>query len=178
MFMHYISNKPTQLSNHVSVSLLIIVFLITGCAPHKGSIPPDSQQPRKAKEHSDNHEIEKKIRDEYKFWKGTRHRLGGTGHGGIDCSGFVKAVYKKLFSIQLPRTTRSQAKKGVPIRRDELQAGDLVFFNPPTYPRHVGIYLSGDEFVHASKSKGVTISHIDSYYWGKHYRTARRILPY
>jgi cell wall-associated NlpC family hydrolase len=102
--------------------------------------------------------------------------LGGTGRGGIDCSGFVRAVYKNVFNIELPRTTKGQVKQGRPISRGELQAGDLVFFKPPTYPRHVGIFLNGNQFVHASKNKGVIISKIDGYYWGKYYWTARRIL--
>ena len=78
--------------------------------------------------------------------------------------------------IDLPRTTGAQVRQGRPIPFNELQAGDLVFFQPPTYPRHVGIYLGGSEFVHASKNKGVTLSKIDAIYWGKYYWTARRIL--
>jgi cell wall-associated NlpC family hydrolase len=56
-----------------------------------------------------------------------------------------------------------------------LEAGDLVFFRPPGNPRHVGIYLSNNEFMHASKTQGVTISRIDPLYWGKYYWTARRL---
>jgi probable lipoprotein NlpC len=121
-------------------------------------------------------EIEKRLREEYKRWQGTRHRMGGNGDGGIDCSGFVKTVYKDVFNVDLPRTTRAQASLGRPIAFKEIRAGDLVFFKPPTYPRHVGIFLSGSEFVHASKESGVTVSRIDEYYWGKYYWTARRIL--
>ena len=102
--------------------------------------------------------------------------LGGTGSGGIDCSGFVKAVYKDVFNVDLPRTTKAQVRQGRPISFKELRAGDLVFFQPPTYPHHVGIYLGGSEFVHASKNQGVTLSNIDETYWGKYYWTARRIL--
>ena len=122
-------------------------------------------------------EIEKRLRGEYSKWQGTRHRLGGSGDGGIDCSGFVQAVYKEAFGIDLPRTTRAQSKLGQPVAFEEIRAGDLVFFKPPTYPRHVGIFLSGSEFVHASKASGVTVSEIDPYYWGKYFWTARRILP-
>jgi cell wall-associated NlpC family hydrolase len=127
--------------------------------------------------HTDSREVEKRIRDEYAQWKGTQHRLGGTDHSGIDCSAFVKAIYETVFNIELPRTTKKQVKEGSPVNRKDLQAGDLVFFKPPKYTRHVGIFLSGSEFVHASKRKGVIISRIDPYYWGKYYWTARRILP-
>jgi len=105
-----------------------------------------------------------------------RHQLGGNGGRGIDCSGFVKVVYKDVFEIELPRTTRAQVRWGRPIPIEALQAGDLVFFQPPGYPRHVGIYLGGSEFVHASKSKGVTLSRIDETYWEKYYWTARRVI--
>ena len=122
-------------------------------------------------------EIEKRLREEYRKWQGTRHRMGGNGSSGIDCSGFVKAVYKDVFNLDLPRTTRAQAKLGRPIAFKEIRAGDLVFFKPPTYPRHVGIFLSESEFVHASKTSGVMVSRIDENYWSKYYWTARRILP-
>ena len=122
-------------------------------------------------------EIQKKLAAEYQQWQGTRHRLGGSSRSGIDCSGFVKAVYKNLFEMELPRTTKAQATLGRPVKKSDLQAGDLVFFKPPSYPRHVGIYLSNAEFMHASKSKGVTISRIDPYYWDKYFWTARRLLP-
>jgi cell wall-associated NlpC family hydrolase len=133
-----------------------------------------TQQARKSANAED---IEKRIFDEYKLWQGTRHRMGGTGSKGIDCSGFVKAVYRDVFNIDLPRTTKELVKQGKPLAFKELQPGDLVFFKPPTYARHVGIFLSQSEFVHASKNKGVTVSKIDAHYWGKYYWTARRILP-
>ena len=83
-----------------------------------------------------------------------------------------------VFAMELmPRTTRAQVGQGQPVPFGKLRAGDLVFFKPPSYPRHVGIYLGGFEFVHASKNKGVTLSKIDKYYWGKYFWTARRILP-
>jgi cell wall-associated NlpC family hydrolase len=131
----------------------------------------------KAQRQPQTNNVEQRILEEYYRWKGTRHQLGGTGSKGIDCSGFVKAVYKDVFNINLPRTTKAQVRQGRPVTFGELQPGDLVFFRPPSYPRHVGIFLSKSEFVHASKTKGVIISTIDAYYWGKYYWTARRILP-
>ena len=102
--------------------------------------------------------------------------MGGSSRRGVDCSGFVRAVYQDVFKIDLPRTTRLQARQGRAVSFERLRAGDLVFFEPPSYPRHVGIYLGGSEFMHASKNRGVTLSKIDQVYWGKYYRTARRIL--
>ena len=78
--------------------------------------------------------------------------------------------------MDLPRTTKAEATLGRPVKKTDLKAGDLVFFKPPSYPRHVGIYLDNSEFVHASKTKGVTISRMDPHYWGKYFWTARRLL--
>jgi hypothetical protein len=58
-----------------------------------------------------------------------------------------------------------------------LQPGDLVFFKTGRKTRHVGVYLSGDEFVHASSSSGVTISSLDTDYWQRTWWHARRVLP-
>jgi cell wall-associated NlpC family hydrolase len=57
-----------------------------------------------------------------------------------------------------------------------MRAGDLVFFRPPDFPRHVGINLREDKIVHASTSQGATISPIDQTYWKCRFWTARRIL--
>ena len=159
--------------------ILIAVTLVfsVSCATKKiqyANAPDDIQQsPANAKAA----DREKRILDEYRRWRGTRHKLGGTGSKGIDCSGFVKAVYRDAFNIELPRTTKAQVRLGKSVSFKALQPGDLVFFKPPTYARHVGIYLSRSKFVHASKNKGVTVSRIDAHYWGKYYWTARRILP-
>ena len=120
--------------------------------------------------------FEKKLRNEYRRWLGTKHRLGGNDRNGIDCSGFVQAVYRNAFQINLPRTTVGQVKQGQPVGFQDMRIGDLVFFKTPDTPRHVGIYLGKSQFVHASKSIGVTVSPIDRYYWKPHFWAARRIL--
>jgi len=102
--------------------------------------------------------------DQHSKSKGTRHRLGGISRQGIDCSGFVKAVYKDVFNINLPRTTKAQAHQGKSVSLNELQPGDLIFFKPANYPLHVGIFLDRSQFVHASKTKGISISKIDAHY--------------
>lgn len=118
---------------------------------------------------------DERIRNEVEGWLGTPHRMGGTTHNGVDCSAFVRAVYRDVFQIELPRTTTEQARTGTEISPDELQPGDLVFFHP-SKSNHVGIYLSNGEFAHASESRGVTISKFDQPYWNRAYWTARRVL--
>jgi hypothetical protein len=95
------------------LSALAAFFLISACAtPPKqsGVTITGSAHPQVAKRDSAGAEIEKRLREEYRHWKGTRHRLGGTGSRGIDCSGFVKAIYKDVFNLDLPRTTRAQVR--------------------------------------------------------------------
>lgn len=164
----------------LGISLAAVSLAMAGCAasPKSSRMATTEVDPlRVVKGPADEADIEKRLRREYGRWQGTQHHLGGNGRRGIDCSGFVKAVYKDVFGLDLPRTTRTQVRLGRAVSFEKLRAGDLVFFRPPSYPRHVGIYLGGDEFVHASKNKGVTVSKIDPYYWGKYYWTARRILP-
>jgi lipoprotein Spr/probable lipoprotein NlpC len=156
-----------------------VLFFTAACAHHPEPGDADWQQTRQAhgsRPDAAASNIQQQLEAEYQRWRGTRHRLGGNSRSGTDCSGFVQAVYKNLFALDLPRTTRAQSTLGRQVKKADLQAGDLVFFKPPSYPRHVGIYLNNSRFVHASKSKGVTISKMDPYYWDKYFWTARRLL--
>jgi cell wall-associated NlpC family hydrolase len=101
--------------------------------------------------------------------------MGGTRKSGVDCSGFVQRIFNDLFNITLPRSTALQVQTGIAVSIRHLRPGDLVFFHPPDKVRHVGIYLGRGEFVHASTSKGVTISRLNAAYWRNSYWTARRI---
>jgi cell wall-associated NlpC family hydrolase len=154
--------------------VIALLFMAASCTTHPKTVHHSPLSTKKAMG-TESAQAERALRDEYKRWQGTKHKMGGTDERGVDCSGFVQAVYGNVFRVDLPRTTRDQLRQGVPVRRSALQPGDLVFFRPPGYPRHVGIYLGGDEFVHASKTRGVTISRIAPHYWGKFYWTARRI---
>lgn len=109
-------------------------------------------------------------------WRGTPHMWGGTSREGIDCSGLVQMVYQETLEHDLPRTTRAQSRVGTSVSSG-LQPGDLVFFRVDTRKgRHVGIYLSDGEFLHASASDGVRISSLDTTYWRERWWQARRVL--
>ncbi len=107
---------------------------------------------------------------------GWPYRLGGTSRRGIDCSALVQHVFNDTFRLALPRSTGEQVHQGTPIARDELQAGDLVFFRPPGAYDHVGIYVGDGYFLHASTSQGVKLSRLENAYWRRHYWQARRAL--
>ncbi len=121
-------------------------------------------------------EIGAALRCEVGKWRGVPYRFGGSDRSGVDCSGFVRAVYRQHFAVELPRTTSQQARKGKKVSRDDLRPGDLVFFRISERTRHVGAYVGDGEFLHASSSRGVTVSRLGSDYWRQRYWTSRRLL--
>ena len=109
---------------------------------------------------------------------GTRYTYGGnTRETGLDCSGLVKLVFKDAANINLPRTAAELSRVGEQVDRNELQPGDLVFFN--TLRRsfsHVGIYLGDNKFIHAPSSGGqVRIESMEISYWKSKFSGARRV---
>ncbi|WNL37982.1 NlpC/P60 family protein [Halomonas sp. PAMB 3232] len=113
---------------------------------------------------------------QHERWSGTPYRIGGTTQRGVDCSGFVRNIYRDAFNRDLPRSTTDQVHEGRLIDRQELQAGDLVFFRPPGPYNHVGIYMGDGYFMHASSSQGVIISSMQNSYWQRYYWQSRRAL--
>ena len=110
---------------------------------------------------------------------GVGYRYGGeTPDRGLDCSGLVRFVFQQVTGVTLPRTSRELARIGAPVKRGDLQAGDLVFFDTRRFPfSHVGIYLGDDRFIHApSRGSEVRISELDSGYWSRHFNGARRLV--
>lgn len=110
---------------------------------------------------------------------GVRYRLGGNDEdSGLDCSGFVRLVFKDSIGTLLPRTAREMSEVGQRIDSSQLKPGDLVFFN--TMRRafsHVGIYLGDNHFMHAPRTGAeVRVESMESSYWMKRYNGARRIL--
>lgn len=93
---------------------------------------------------------------------GARYEFGGTSpEGGFDCSGLVRYVLSQV-DFFLPRTARQQALVGLPIDRAELKPGDLLTFGNADSVSHVGIYIGGGKYVHASSIAGrVIVSPID-----------------
>lgn len=110
-----------------------------------------------------------------KSYMGVPYVWGGVTPSGFDCSGFTQYVLKQN-GISIPRVTSDQFGAGASVSKSNLRVGDLVFFT--TYkpgPSHVGFYMGGGKFIHASSSKGVTVSSLDSTYYSSRYIGARRV---
>lgn len=109
-------------------------------------------------------------------WIGTKYKMGGTTRKGIDCSGYVMVIYKELYNIDVPHNAATIYKdpRGKSVSRGDLKEGDLVFFGDFWGISHIGIYLNGDRFTHASTSRGVMISPMNDKYWSPKYKGARR----
>lgn len=97
----------------------------------------------------------------YRFitdWSGVKYRLGGLDKSGIDCSGFALLLQKDIYGNSLPRRSRDQAETVREKSLGQLKEGDLIFFSfGGREVDHVGIYLNGNYFVHASTTRGVIV---------------------
>ncbi len=111
-----------------------------------------------------------------KEWLGAKYVYGAAGKKKTDCSGYVMQVYKGFYGIPLDHSAQHiyDDGRGYSIRRSKLQEGDLVFFGNFWKISHVGIYLKGNRFIHASTSKGVVITSMNDNYWSSKYKGARR----
>ena len=189
----------TQKSLFVSLTLLLPFLLTTGCAPKnpdgtyasaysyhpylkynhsKRPNHPHHASPKRLLRHPlpANH-IVKRIEKTAKSLLGADYQYGAEGPNHYDCSGFTQYVFSKE-GIRLPRVSREQAKIGEFVTANQLQKGDLIFFDSKKSPRisHVGIYLGEGNFIHASSVQDkVTISNLRSHYYAKHFKWGRRL---
>lgn len=117
----------------------------------------------------------------YRFidnWMGVPHKTGGMDKKGVDCSGFTTLLEKEIYNKTLPRTARLMAESVKRKYENELQEGDLIFFDFDGQKfSHVGVYLHNNKFVHASTSKGVIISDMKDPWYYKYFSRAGTFKP-
>jgi cell wall-associated NlpC family hydrolase len=112
---------------------------------------------------------------------GLKYVWGATGPKKFDCSGFTQKVYR-ISGFTIPRNSRAQAKVGKYIKYEELQKGDMVFFDTNRKKtgrvNHVGIYLEDGKFIHASSgNKKVVITSFDKKrYYKSRFLWGRRVI--
>jgi cell wall-associated NlpC family hydrolase len=109
---------------------------------------------------------------------GVPYRWGGSDpRRGFDCSGLVRHVFKTVVAVDLPRRSEDMGRFGRGVSRDDLQAGDLLFFNTLGHANsHVALYLGDGRFIHApGRGRRVRVDELDDRYWREHFDGARRI---
>ncbi len=119
--------------------------------------------------------------EETQTYLGTKYKKGGSSKAGLDCSGFVRLIYEKIFGVDLPRNASAQHNASLfeKVSLDSLKTGDLIFFSSGSKKKrisHVGIYLANGEFIHAATRGGVTISNLNDSYWKARTFDARRMV--
>jgi len=109
-------------------------------------------------------------------WIGTPYSYGASSRRGTDCSGFVSQVFHKVYGITLKRSSRSMFSTVQHVAKDEMKAGDLVFFS---HGRgniyHVGIYLKDGKFAHSACNGGVMVSSLNQPYYHRNFYAAGRV---
>ena len=109
---------------------------------------------------------------------GIKYKYGGKSpETGFDCSGFVRYVFHNAANLTLPPTARAISQIGKTVKKDELQPGDLVFFNTlKSAFSHVGIYIGDNKFIHApSSGKVVRVESMQDGYWARRFNGAQRL---
>lgn len=109
-------------------------------------------------------------------YEGYPYVWGGSSPAGFDCSGFTSYVFAH-FGIELNRVADDQTRNGVAVDTSALQPGDLLcFYSGGNYVGHVGLYIGGNKFIHASTyTTGVIISELSGYYDARGF-IARRLI--
>ena len=109
---------------------------------------------------------------------GVKYQYGGiTPDTGFDCSGFVRYVFQQAANLTLPHGARAISQVGSNVSKDELQPGDLVFFNTlKSVTSHVGIYVGNNRFIHSpSAGSAISVTDMNDAYWSKRFTGGRHI---
>lgn len=166
------------------IGLIYFLLIMTGCAsntpqPPSFSTSSDIKHPRQLNFPSaeTNPLLDNDVlRNALITWWQTPYRYGGTNLRGVDCSALMVHFYL-TWGYRLPRTTAEQKKAGKRINIRNLLIGDLLFFRTSGWKiSHVGMYAGEGMFVHASSSRGVTLSSFWHSYYQKRFVEARRMV--
>lgn len=107
------------------------------------------------------------------------YQFGGSNpEAGLDCSGMVSYIYQNAVGIRLPHNAAQIANIARPISDNQMQVGDLVFFNTMNRPfSHMGIFIGDGKFVHAPRTNStIRVARLDNVYFAPRYQGARTVL--
>ena len=180
---------PDIIRTNVTLSWIVTFFLMFSILS-VNCVSPSARYTRSSKQ-SGNHYVvtgnwdyrkhytvpQDRLKKTIDSYLGTCYRWGGTTRKGMDCSGFVKTVYAEVSHAKLPRTSYSMSKLGHSVTRAKARPGDLIFFRGGIFNRinHVGIYMGKGRFAHASSSKGVKYSSLNTDYYRRRFAGIRRV---
>ena len=106
---------------------------------------------------------------------GSAYAMGATGPSAFDCSGLMTYAFARA-GVALPRTSQAQFTVGRAVARDDVRAGDLVFFSTAgPGASDVGVATGRDSAISATSSGGGMEHSISDAYWGGSYVGARRV---
>ncbi|MFO0724905.1 MAG: C40 family peptidase [Myxococcota bacterium] len=144
--------------------------------PSSGSALPKTPEGRSAVRSA-------KLRQFAHAWLGTPYLWGGTTKNGIDCSGYLREMFRTVYNIELPRTTKEQIDMGIEVRLDPhnlgkgFEPGDLFFYvDSVGVPSHVVTYIGGGQFTHSLGGRGVLIEGMKAL-WGRRIVGRRVLVP-
>jgi cell wall-associated NlpC family hydrolase len=146
---------------------VLALVSVAGCASAASKRPPDPAGPSRPLTRSPSHIVTTALK-----YVGAPYARGGSSPAGFDCSGFVMFVYGR-HGVALPHSAEAQYRLGSAVARDQLQPGDIVFFDRLG---HSGIYVGDARFVHATKPGDVVkVSRIDEDWYRRRWVGARRL---
>jgi hypothetical protein len=124
-----------------------------------------------------------KIRDFANRWLGTPYVWGGSSRAGLDCSAYTREMYREVFGVELPRTTKDQINLGIdlPVTADRpeknWEPGDLILYVDRTgTPNHVVVYMGGSMLTHSVSGRGVVVDPMKQL-WGRRIVARRLLVP-
>lgn len=163
-----------------ALAMIMVAFVFTGCGSSKTVAGKDysAEIPKSEKSKEIDSSSAKALVKEAKSWLGTKYSYGGHSRKGTDCSGMVMEVFNEVCGVKLPRSSAQQQQYCKSIKRDELKAGDLVFFATGKDKKrvsHVGLYIGNNEIIHSTTKRGVIVSKLDEKYYIRTYHSCGRI---
>lgn len=162
-----------MMRRHVAPALLVVcVTLLAGCASGPRPIPVTASTQAINPVRNDVAMFAMSLLNSPYVWGGKDPDTG------FDCSGMVTYVYRQAAGLKLQGNAVSLGKMSRPVAREQLQPGELVFFNTlGTRHSHVGVYVGNDRFVHASNPRtGVRIDQLSSRYYAQRFEGAHTLL--
>ncbi|MFN2362374.1 MAG: C40 family peptidase [Marinobacter sp.] len=156
-----------------SLFAILMILALAGCASNQNLDSANETSWQPSAETGDSATVDR-LWQVFERYEGTPYRYGGMSASGFDCSGFIATAFDEALGRQLPRSTSQMLAAGDVVSRDQLQAGDLVFFRIKGKDQHAGIYVGDNRFIHSSTSVGVTHSSLDGFYWRDRFSQARR----